>query len=157
MSHLQLFVLTVHRPLRRELGPSRRWIWRLSWSWATRGSPLPEKRGWNLRLLLRRQLRLRICDPRAGPMAEDEAPEVGAGLQTGLKKWGRRPTPAEDLREAGFSTGLTLMTVITRSLRTRLGWRTCFATSRGGTARFLEWRTWPRRRPMLTWWRRRAK
>ena len=46
----------------------------------------PRGRGWNLRLLLRRQLRLRLGDPRAGPMAEDEAPEVGAGLQTGLRK-----------------------------------------------------------------------
>ena len=27
-----------------------------------------------------------IGDPRAGPMAEDDAPEVGAGLQTGLRK-----------------------------------------------------------------------
>jgi len=51
-----------------------------------RGSPLPERRGWNLRLLFRRQLPPRIGDPRAGPMAEDEAPGVGAGLQTGLRK-----------------------------------------------------------------------
>jgi len=42
------------------------------------------------------------------------------------------------LREAGLSTGLTLKTVIIRSLRTRLGWRTCFATSKGGTAKCAE-------------------